>query len=259
MRCNNCGWDNPANTFKCEKCNAPMKGSMVQDKEQKIQGDTLPETIQGANPDLPYLDNPIEEIMEIGKLQGKEYPCPHCAYPIPNGMLKCPNCKTPLKKADNIDPIHKQGKDKIKGTAINRTDLSQIVKDENIPIEFDFFLVGFLVSFSRKESGEYWPLKEGNNNIGKSEQNHIVLCEKTVSDNHAVINISRNETNDLVIGIGDNRSTNGVIVNGKKLFMGSTCEIKQFDKIKIGSYELLLIVIDKKEFMLSKNKHFMST
>lgn len=26
MRCNNCGWDNPDGSTKCEKCNAPLQG-----------------------------------------------------------------------------------------------------------------------------------------------------------------------------------------------------------------------------------------
>lgn len=29
MRCKNCGWDNPDGSLKCQKCNAPLKGSML--------------------------------------------------------------------------------------------------------------------------------------------------------------------------------------------------------------------------------------
>ena len=29
MRCKNCGWNNPAGNEKCEKCNAPLAGSMI--------------------------------------------------------------------------------------------------------------------------------------------------------------------------------------------------------------------------------------
>ena len=39
MRCNNCGWENNPGNMKCEKCNAPLKGSMIDNGNHASQAD----------------------------------------------------------------------------------------------------------------------------------------------------------------------------------------------------------------------------
>ena len=120
-------------------------------------------------------------------------------------------------------------------------------------------LVGFLVSFSGTELGEYWVLREGNKNIiGSDIDCTIRLNEAKVSSKHAFINIRRNaNTGKLMIAIQDTNSMNGIMVNGIDIgFQNYEC--KNNDKILIGGYELLLITIDKKQHNLSKSEHFIA-
>lgn len=37
MRCRNCGWDNPENNAKSEKCNAPLDGSMMYEHQPETR------------------------------------------------------------------------------------------------------------------------------------------------------------------------------------------------------------------------------
>ena len=47
MRCTNCGWDNPDENVKCEKCDAPLGGnrSIGNDGGSTILGKTIREPI----------------------------------------------------------------------------------------------------------------------------------------------------------------------------------------------------------------------
>ena len=65
MRCKNCGWENPANNVKCEKCNAPLDGSAG-------QGEI----------------NPAGEFDPKQTAKG----CDSCGYPVRKGDKTCPHC-----------------------------------------------------------------------------------------------------------------------------------------------------------------------
>jgi len=114
MRCNNCGWDNPGGIERCEKCNAPLKGSMVMHMNDvsNVQNDNLiSETIKGSDPNLPYLDMPVVEEKE-GKQQLSQNlkACPQCGYPVRSDVVKCPNCGKILEKSrgENKQPEQKK-------------------------------------------------------------------------------------------------------------------------------------------------------
>lgn len=118
-------------------------------------------------------------------------------------------------------------------------------------------LLGFLVSFSRTDSGEYWVLREGNNFIGKEADSTVKLNEDTVSGKHATLNITRNaEENKYDIVLVDTASTNGTFINGKKILAYNGKIVSNNDKIKIGNYELKLIIIDKYLENLTKSEYF---
>lgn len=118
-------------------------------------------------------------------------------------------------------------------------------------------LVGFLVSFSRTETGEYWVLREGNNFIGTNSESSIKLNEKTVSDKHATLNITRNsKENKYDIVLVDTTSTNGTFLNGDKVLAYSGKVVSNNDKLSIGNYELKLIIIDKYLENLTRNENF---
>lgn len=140
------------------------------------------------------------------------------------------------------------------GTKIEREEkISSKENPENLKV-----LCGMLVSFSKTEIGEYWELREGNNSIGSSSsENTIVLSEKHVSSKHAIINVSKdNQNNCWKFQLVDLSSTNGTELNGSKLPIYLRSEIKNGDKIKIGGYVFLFLIVDKFVNQLSKNNKF---
>lgn len=57
MRCPNCGWENPDNNAKCEKCNTPLKAG------NSYLGETLPDSdyeVSPTAPDEPAPSKPAE-------------------------------------------------------------------------------------------------------------------------------------------------------------------------------------------------------
>ena len=59
-----------------------------------------------------------------------------------------------------------------------------------------------------------------------------------------------------MVGIRDTDSMNGVLVNGNDIGLFESCECHNNDKIIIGNYELLLLLIDKQAQGLHKNEKF---
>lgn len=113
-------------------------------------------------------------------------------------------------------------------------------------------VVGFLYSISRDGFPEYWPLYVGVNKIGKGADMDIRLCEKSVSDHHANLNIKRMRTagNRLVASLIDVGSKNGVMLNDEELdFDPHSC--KTDDIIVIGcNYKLVLLLADPVHYKL---------
>jgi hypothetical protein len=120
-------------------------------------------------------------------------------------------------------------------------------------------IVGFLVSVSRTEEGEYWVLRQGQNLIGSGDECDVVLNEISVSRVHAVLAIHRNpgDNNRLNVGIMERGSSNGIFVNNNYIGF-NPCQCKNLDKIKLGNYELLLFLFDAAEFGLKKVENFAS-
>lgn len=120
-------------------------------------------------------------------------------------------------------------------------------------------IVGFLVSVSRSEVGEYWVLRQGQNTIGSGDSCNICLPESSVSNVHAVLAIHRNpgDGNKLSVGILDKGSSNGTFVNGNYIGF-NPCHCQTLDRLKIGNYELVLILFDHIALGLTKSEHFIS-
>lgn len=106
-------------------------------------------------------------------------------------------------------------------------------------------IVGFLYSVSKSSFGEFWPLYLGPNSIGSSVESDIVLDEATVSAEHALITIHKDEDPEEVFAVlEDTHSTNGVKLNGKSIRF-ERVECRHMDIIRIGkNYELLVLLID---------------
>lgn len=118
-------------------------------------------------------------------------------------------------------------------------------------------IVGFLYSVSKSSFGEFWPLYLGPNSIGASTGQDIVLDEATVSGEHALITIHKDEDPDEIFAVlEDTHSTNGVKLNGKSIRF-ERVECKHMDVIRIGkSYELLLLLIDTGSLGLKPAENF---
>lgn len=131
---------------------------------------------------------------------------------------------------------------------------NNIVKPkDNTPV------IGFLYSISRKGIGEYWPLHLGTNTIGRTNDNDIVLLEKSVSEHHATLSIKQmKSTGKLIASIRDVGSKNGMYLNDEELdYDNHTCKLN--DIITVGScYKLLLILIDAADYGLSVAEDFMA-
>jgi pSer/pThr/pTyr-binding forkhead associated (FHA) protein len=69
--------------------------------------------------------------------------------------------------------------------------------------------------------------------IGRSPDNHIVIDDPTVSAHHAVV-----EQTDTGIQIRDLDSTNGVLINGKRV---PSCRLTGTEHVVIGTHDLSLV------------------
>lgn len=133
------------------------------------------------------------------------------------------------------------------------TILAQSKEEELTP------LIGFLVSFSRSGYGEYWGLREGNlYTMGKAADCHIRLSEASVSDHHALLHIRRSNDSEkrLMIVVTDTNSTNGTVVNNKDIGINGHVDLKHLDKILIGQYELMFLLVDRDALELKQNENF---
>lgn len=96
MRCNNCGWNNPENVTKCQKCNQEL----VQDFSFS---DASPEHAVPVQNSLKQTviatssasTQPIKHSLDYIEGDGT---CPKCGYPLSVGVHFCPNCGLELNK-----------------------------------------------------------------------------------------------------------------------------------------------------------------
>ena len=119
-------------------------------------------------------------------------------------------------------------------------------------------LVGFLVSVSRTPEGEFWPLRLGENIIGSASECSVRLNEAKVSEKHAalIIQINEEENFQLNVWINGLNATNGTYLNKKLITRQTVTACKNEDKIKIGSYELLLLLFDVNRHEMKQAERF---
>lgn len=116
-------------------------------------------------------------------------------------------------------------------------------------------IVGMLYSVSHTAYGEFWPLHLGPNKIGRSSDNDVTLYEGTVSTNHAILTVLKDEEG-LYAAIENAEGVNGVKLNGKNIRL-SRLECSNMDIITIGkNYELLLVLIDCEKYGLAPSENF---
>ena len=104
MRCKNCGWENPANNLKCEKCNASLAAGLI-------------------NKAAPENSSPEESERNVTK-QG----CPDCGYPMRELKKTCPNCGRQFDKEED------QSADKKLSLSDSLQPLVNLIPEPHIPV-----------------------------------------------------------------------------------------------------------------------------
>lgn len=123
MRCKNCGWTNPDNAERCEKCNRPLITSTVSSSAPAVQprqqgfkadpsnqrtrydasGSTPQPSDYGQRPQ-PNTDNKSTQLYVTPQTgpDATETPanCPDCGYPLTPGTTICPNCQKKFGAAE---------------------------------------------------------------------------------------------------------------------------------------------------------------
>ena len=86
-------------------------------------------------------------------------------------------------------------------------------------------------SYPRLEvNGQSKTLSSKTFGIGRDKTNQIIIADPKVSRFHAIVTFDNN-----VAYIKDTDSSNGTYINGKQIQPGKKCELKNGDKIKVGT------------------------
>ncbi len=82
MRCRNCGWENNLGALRCEKCNAPLNGSMVD------------RPFSSASKNVNVLDEELKKTVRESASSdgGIMVKCSKCGYLYNSDVPNCPNC-----------------------------------------------------------------------------------------------------------------------------------------------------------------------
>lgn len=105
-------------------------------------------------------------------------------------------------------------------------------------------LVGFLVSFENVELGQYWPIHQGRNVVGRQGAAagiQIEIAHPTTSSLHAVL-LALARPGRVVVE--DNNSTNGTFVNDNALAAGQRWELRDGDRVRFGLFNTIVKVIE---------------
>ena len=232
MRCKNCGWDNPDENVKCEKCNAPLTDAMNSDRMPQY-GYAQDEFSPRAT--VSTADRPGEFNVKA-TITG----CASCGYPVKPGDTVCPVCGSPSigGNAEVVNEKPQSSKPLASGTIIQGANFDK--EKANTQRKK---LTGFLVTYTNAANGEFFPLFEGKNYLGRDASSNVVIQgDESVSERHLSI-IYRPV--DRKFKFKDEQSSNGTFINGELTDEGV---LKNLDMIRIGSTQLLFIEIPLSSF-----------
>ena len=116
------------------------------------------------------------------------------------------------------------------------------MNNETIPFEESIFInqeAKYILSLLNDETkSSSWLLTNGIHKIGRLETKEIILDDVTVSRNHAFISVE-----DETVIITDEKSTNGIFVNGE---LTDESVLTSGSRIQIGKFSLIITKVDKK-------------
>ena len=236
MRCKNCGWDNPDENVRCEKCNASLSDAVSNDRVPQYgyaQDEFSPRaTVSTAD----RLGDRSGDFNVKATITG----CGSCGYPVRPDDTVCPICGSPVfgGNAEIKDEKKPISKPLPSGTIIQGANF-----DKEKAGTQRKKLTGFLVTYDNVANGEFFPLYEGKNFIGRDESSNVVIQgDESVSERHLSI-IYRPA--DKKFKFKDDQSSNGTFINGELIDEGV---LKNLDMIRIGSTKLLFIEIPLSSF-----------
>ena len=105
--------------------------------------------------------------------------------------------------------------------------------------------MGFLVSYENVEVGQYWPIHQGRNVIGRQGAAtglDIEVSHPTTSSLHAVL-LATSRPGRVVVE--DTSSTNGTFVNENALSPGQRWELRDGDRVRFGLFNATIKIIQK--------------
>ena len=121
------------------------------------------------------------------------------------------------------------------------------MNNDTIPFEDSIFInqeAKYILSLLNDDvKSSSWLLTNGIHKIGRLETKEIILDDITVSRNHAFISVD-----DEIVTITDEKSTNGIFVNGE---LTEESVLKPGFRIQIGKFNLIITKVDKKRISIS--------
>ena len=116
------------------------------------------------------------------------------------------------------------------------------MNNDTVPFEDTIFInqeAKYILSLLNDETkSSSWLLTNGIHKIGRLETKETILDDVTVSRNHAFISVD-----DQTVIITDEKSTNGIFVNGE---LTDESVLTSGSRIQIGKFNLIITKVDKK-------------
>lgn len=116
MKCKNCNTTNSPSALKCTNCNAPLKGSMVEEvpsSGRSGKGSVVCKNCRSQNPvnalkcgqcNAPLAGSMVIDDIETHGLSDAQVQCRNCKSVNPADVLKCHNCNAPLDGSMVLQP-----------------------------------------------------------------------------------------------------------------------------------------------------------
>jgi hypothetical protein len=104
-------------------------------------------------------------------------------------------------------------------------------------------LAGFLVSYETAPLGQYWPLHQGRNVVGRlgaAPALDVEISHPTTSSRHAVLTASARPGRVVIEDMG---STNGTFVNEAPVPAGQPWELNDGDRVRFGLFNAVIKLI----------------
>jgi pSer/pThr/pTyr-binding forkhead associated (FHA) protein len=151
--------------------------------------------------------------------------CPKCGYPLRASDQRCPNCDQPVEANEaHFQPT-------LNGTVMAGMGTGERQKEGKR-------LEAFLVTYSPNPLGDFFPVFEGRNYVGRDHLSNIcVEGDSLISGKHFSILY---RPVDKKFKFRDEQSSNGTFVNDQLADEG---ELQHGDVIRIGSTRLLFMII----------------